>query len=124
MAAIWLTMVTTIARRSGATLSPAAAGKFVTSALSGVMGYQLGSRILTWAVMSPLVIAFPVGGIPAAAAINAGLNALFTYRLGKECVRRFATANFTAADTRALGRALVGLPSVQEINDLRRLVTG
>jgi uncharacterized protein (DUF697 family) len=123
MGAIWLTMVTSIAKRSGAEISPATAGKFVTSALSSVAAYSLGSKILTWAAL-PVLAAFPVAGIPAAIGMNAALNALFTFRLGKECVKRFSDPRFTSSDVITLGRLLVSIPSTSEIRDLKRLISG
>jgi hypothetical protein len=109
--------------RSGAEISPATAGKFVTSALSSVAAYSLGSKILTWAAL-PVLAAFPVAGIPAAIGMNAALNALFTYRLGKECVRRFSDPRFTSSDVITLGRLLVSIPNTSEIRDLKRLISG
>jgi hypothetical protein len=118
MAAIWATMVTTVARRCGAAVSPATITKLVTSALSSVAAYTLGSKILTWAAL-PLVAAFPIAGIPAVAALNASLNALFTYRLGKECARRFSEPTFSARDVLDIGRHLLGLPTIAELAELR-----
>ena len=96
MATIWVTMVTAIAKHCDARVSPATVGKMVTAAVSSVAAYTLGSKILTWAAM-PILIAFPVAGIPAAAGVNSALNALFTYRLGKECIIRFSEPAFTGA---------------------------
>ncbi len=123
MAAIWLTMVTTIARRCGARLSPATAAKFVTVALSSVAAYSLGSKILTWAAVA-MLIAVPGVAIPAAAAMNAALNAAFTYRLGQECVRRFSDTSFTSADVIEFGRRLVMIPSWSELGIIKRLLVG
>jgi hypothetical protein len=122
MSAIWLTMVTTVAKRCGATVSSATAGKLVTSALSSVAAYTLGSKILTWAAM-PLLASFPVAGIPAVVAMNSALNALFTHRLGRECIRRFSRPEFSGRDIADLGRHLVALPSLTEIADIKRLLT-
>jgi len=122
MGAIWLTMTTTIAKRCGASVSPATAGKLVTAALSSVAAYSVGSKILSWGVMIVFSV-IPAAGIPAAAAMNAGLNALFTCRLGRECIRRFSDPNFTSADVIELGRAMISPPNWSEIRDIRRMLT-
>jgi hypothetical protein len=123
MAAIWTGMVTAIARRSGATVSSAVVAKLVTSALSGVAAYTLGSKVLTWAAL-PLIAVFPVAGIPAVVALNSTLNALFTYRLGRECARRFSKPGFTARDAVDVARHLLGLPTIAELGELRRMLSG
>jgi uncharacterized protein (DUF697 family) len=123
MAAIWLTMVTAIAKDCNAKISPATAGKMVTAAVSSVAAYTLGSKILTWAAM-PVLIAFPVAGIPAAVALNSVLNAVFTYRLGKECVSRFSNPAFTSRDLIDIGRHLAALPNFTEISDIKRILSG
>jgi uncharacterized protein (DUF697 family) len=123
MAAIWLTMVITIAKRCGARLTTATAGKFVTAALSSVTAYSLGSKILTWAALAVL-IAVPGVALPAAVAMNAALNAAFTYRLGRECVRRFSEPKFSSVDVIDFGRQLVAVPSWAEVADMKRLLFG
>lgn len=123
MTAIWLTMVTTVAKRCGANLSSATAGKFVTSALSSVAAYSLGSKILTWAAM-PVLLSFPVAGIPAAVAMNSVLNGLFTYRLGRECVTRFSDPRFTARDVVDFGRHLIAFPTFAEVAEIKRVLSG
>ena len=123
MATVWVTMVTTVARRCGADISRATVIKLVTSALSSVAAYTLGSKILTWAAL-PLLAAFPVAGIPAVVALNSTLNALFTYRLGRECVRRFGRPGFTARDMLDVGRHLLGLPTVAELAELGEVLRG
>jgi hypothetical protein len=123
MSAIWITMVTAVAKRCGATVSPATAGKMVTSAVSSVAAYSLGSKILSWAAM-PLLVSFPVAGIPAVVAMNSALNALFTYRLGRECIRRFSRPGFTGTDVLDIGRHLIAVPSMTEIGEIKRLLAG
>jgi hypothetical protein len=63
MGTIWLTMVTMVARRCEARLTPATAAKFVTAALSSVAAYSVGSKILDWAVMG-ILIAVPGIAVP------------------------------------------------------------
>jgi uncharacterized protein (DUF697 family) len=123
MTTIWVAMVTTIAKREGAELNQATAGKLVTSAVAGVSAYTLGSKILTWAV--PLVLpAVAFAAVPAAVALNAALNAVFTYKLGRECERRFADPTFTKADVLSIGRHLGLVPSLFEIADIKRMIVG
>jgi uncharacterized protein (DUF697 family) len=122
MGAIWLTMTTTIAKRCGASISPATAGKLVAAALSSVAAYSIGSKILSWGVIIVFSV-IPAAGIPAAAVMNAGLNALFTCRLGRECIRRFSDPNFTSADVIELGRLMVLPPGWTEIRDIKRMLT-
>lgn len=122
MGAIWLTMTTTVAKRCGASVSPATVAKFVTAALSSVAAYSIGSKMLTWGVMIVFSV-IPAAGIPAAAAMNAGLNALFTCRLGGECIRRFSDPNYTSTDVIELGRLMVSPPTWSEIRDIKRILT-
>lgn len=69
----------------------------MTAGLSGVAAYSLGSKLLTWGFLATQVV-LPGLAIPTAVAMNAALNTTFTYRLGRECVRRFADPNFTSVD--------------------------
>jgi uncharacterized protein (DUF697 family) len=123
MTAIWLTMVTTIAKRCGNGLSSAAAGKTVAAALSSVAAFSLGAKVVNWAVMG-ILIAVPGVAVPAAVAMNSGLNIMFTYRLGKECLHRFSEPNVTDADLVDFGRSLVRMPSRAEIADIKRMLVG
>jgi hypothetical protein len=83
----------------------------------------MGSKILTWVAM-PILIAFPVAGIPAAVALNSVLNAFFTYRLGKQCIVRFSDPAFTSRDLIEIGRHLAALPDFAEITDIKRILSG
>ena len=121
MSAIWITMVTTVAKRCEARLTPATAAKFVTAALSSVAAYSVGSKLLGWAVMG-ILITVPGIAVPAAMTMNSALNALFTYRLGKECVQRFSRPDFNAADAIEFGRRLVMIPGATEIGEIKRLL--
>ncbi|MGW4056960.1 hypothetical protein ACWEGE_01705 [Amycolatopsis sp. NPDC004747] len=123
MAAIWGPMVTTVARHCGAKLSAATAGKFVTMALSSVATFSVTSKVLSWGIMA-LLLTMPAVAVPAAAALNASLNALFTVRLGGECIRRFSDPRFNGDDLRRLGRLLVTVPSWSELGEIKRLLAG
>jgi uncharacterized protein (DUF697 family) len=120
IAAIWSTMVLTIAKQSGASVSPATAAKLATSAVSSVAAYTLGSKILSWMV----IFAIPGGGIPAAMAANAGLNALFTFRLGRESMRRFSNPQFTSVDVMQCAKHLIAIPTWAEIREVKQILAG
>jgi uncharacterized protein (DUF697 family) len=123
MMTIWTAMVITIAKRQGAELSPATATKLVASAVAGISAYKLGSKILTWTIML-IGSAVPFVTVPAGMAFNVALNALFTYKLGRECTQRFADPTFTKADVLSIGRQLVLMPTLSEIGEIRRLLAG
>ncbi|HKS44200.1 MAG TPA: hypothetical protein VJT49_03630 [Amycolatopsis sp.] len=123
LGAIWLTMVTTIAKRCGTSLSSAASGKTVAAALSSVAVFSLGAKVLNWAMMGILIV-IPGVAIPAAAAMNAGLNVIFTCRLGRECIERFSDPDFANADLVHFGRRLIAKPSRSELADIRRVLVG
>lgn len=126
-AGIWTTMVGALAAQSGHTISPHLIGKLVSAAVSGVSAYMLGSKILTW-VATPLILAFPVAGIPAAALVNSLLNGLFTYRLGLGVASEMSRATFTDDDfiqlSYRVARKLTHLPSWEEIEAVRELISG
>jgi hypothetical protein len=123
MAAIWTTMITTIARRRGVGISAVAAGKIVASASASVAAYRMGSRLLTLA-MAPLLLVLPIVGVPAAVALNSILNAWFTYRLGVACDRRFADPGFSARECLLVVKGLAGLPTVSELVELSDMLRG
>jgi uncharacterized protein (DUF697 family) len=121
MYTIWLAMITTVAKRTGASLSPASAAKLVASALGGAAAYTVGSKVLTWGVLAVLA-AVPVAALPAAMGMNAAINALLTWRLGRACTQRFADPRFGARDALVITRDIFALPGVSEILDLKRLL--
>ncbi|SDH01787.1 protein of unknown function [Sinosporangium album] len=125
IAAIWTGMVVSIANASGNPMSKATVGKVVSAAVSAVSGYYVGSKILTF-LAAPLLIAFPVAGVPAVLAVNVMLNGLFTYRLGKTCAADFSRPDFTAEDLGRLvgriARLLVKVPLPSEVAEVRRLL--
>jgi len=84
-------------------------------------GHSVGSKLLGWAVMG-ILITVPGIAVPAAMTMNSALNALFTYRLGKECVQRFSRPDFNAADAIEFGRRLVMIPGATEIGEIKRLL--
>lgn len=123
MSVIWLTMVTTIAKRQGAQISTATASKLVAAAIASVSAYSVGSKILTWALLL-IVHALPFAVIPAAMALNVALNALFTYKLGTSCIRRFSDPKFNARDAITIGAHMVMVPTLSEISDLKSMLAG
>jgi hypothetical protein len=118
-------MVVAIARKSGHEMNTAAAGKIVIAALGALGGYKLGSKILTWAA-APLVLAFPIAGVPALMATNAALNGLFTLKLGVATCKQFSRPNFSGFDIANLARSiavdLVPMPTMDEIRLLKELL--
>jgi hypothetical protein len=105
MYSIWFAMVTTIAKRSGAEVSAATVAKLVSAALAGAAAYSLGSKVLTWGVIA-VGAAAPFATVPAAIAMNVGLNAYLTRRLGRRCIARFSDPRFSARDVLDLARGL------------------
>jgi hypothetical protein len=122
MGAIWLAMVTAIARKKGAELSAATATKLVAAAVAGVSAYSLGSKILTWSLVL-IIHALPFAVIPAALAMNVALNALFTYKLGKTCIERFSNPNLTSREVIAIGARIVMVPTFSEIGEIKRMLS-
>jgi hypothetical protein len=124
---IWTTMVGAILAKAGRQVSSATVAKIVAAAVSAVSGYVLGSKILTW-LAAPLIVAFPVAGVPAVVALNSMLNGIFTLRLGLACARRFDDPSFTAADVLDLAAdissQLVGLPNGDEIQTIKDILAG
>ncbi|MGW5158667.1 hypothetical protein ACWEPN_24595 [Nonomuraea wenchangensis] len=125
IAAVWTVMVVAIADASGHPASRATVGKVVAAAVSGVSGYYVGSKVLTY-LAAPLLVAFPVAGVPAVIAVNVMLNGLFTYRLGKVCAADFSRPNFTLEDLGDLAlriaRLLIKIPMPGEIAEVRHLL--
>lgn len=122
----WANMIRELAKESGHEIDKGVIAKLVGAALAAVAAYQTGSKILTW-IASPLLLAFPVAGIPIAAGVNGALNALFTYRLGLSVSKQLSRTDFTAKDfaglTFSVGRQLVHLPSHSEIAEVRYVLT-
>lgn len=125
MAAIWTAMIGSIASKSGHEVSANMIAKLVAAAGAGVSAYLVGSRILTW-VAIPLILTFPIAGIPAVAGINGFLNGLFTYRLGLTVSQQMSKPGFTKDDFLALTVAvvpsLIHMPSVSEIEEVRSML--
>jgi hypothetical protein len=123
--ATWTGMVIAIAAKSGHDLNAAAAAKVVAATLSAVSGYALGSKILTWAA-TPLVLTFPVAGIPSVVAVNAALNGLFTLKLGVATINQFSRPNFNVMDGAQLAVAIVGqlhpIPSMDEVRLVKKMI--
>lgn len=123
--ATWTGMVIAIAAKSGHELNAAAAAKVVAATLGAVSGYALGSKILTWAAM-PLILTFPVAGVPAVVAVNAALNGLFTLKLGVATINQFTRPDFNAVDRAQLAVAIVGqfhpIPSMDEIRLAKEMI--
>ncbi|MEV7803258.1 hypothetical protein AB0O28_09970 [Microbispora sp. NPDC088329] len=121
----WTTMVVAIARASGHPASTATVGKVVAAAVAGVSGYYAGSKMLS-AVALPLIVAFPVVGVPSVVAVNVMLNGLFTYRLGKSCAADFSRPGFTADDLADLAaritQLLVKIPMPRELAEVKQLL--
>jgi len=123
MSAIWLAMVTTIAKNQGAELSPQTAAKLVAAAVASVSAYSMGSKVLTWALILILHM-LPFAVVPAAVALNAALNALFTYKLGKTCIKRFSSPKLTPQEIISIGAKIVMVPTLSEVSEIRRMLTG
>ncbi|MEJ3659290.1 hypothetical protein WEH80_40670 [Actinomycetes bacterium KLBMP 9759] len=124
--ATWTAMIVGIAGRSGHRLSGATVAKLVASAASAVSAYMIGSKILTIAA-TPLILAFPFAGIPAAVALNSVLNGLFTLRLGAVCARHFGRPDFSERDALRLGFTigthLLGWPTSDEIRTVKEFLS-
>jgi hypothetical protein len=126
IAVTWTTMLTAMAVRSGHPFSSKDITKLVVAAVSAVAGYKIGSKILTWA-MVPFIVAFPVAGVPAAVVLNAGLNGLFTLRLGMACAGLFSRPDCTPQDAldffKSIKSYLIKLPSREELALVKELLS-
>ncbi|WP_141746898.1 hypothetical protein [Streptomyces agglomeratus] len=116
--ATWAVMIGAIAKKAGHDLSLTVTAKLAAAGVSAVSGYVLGSKLLTWAA-APLILAFPVAGVPAAVAVNATLNGLFTLRLGVACANKFSRPNFHAMDAMEfaldISGFLIKMPKKEEL---------
>jgi uncharacterized protein (DUF697 family) len=123
--ATWTGMVIAIAKKSGHEINTAAAGKIVAAAVGALGGYKLGSKLLTWAA-TPLLLTFPVAGVPAVVAANATLNALFTLKLGVATCKQFSRPGFGAKDTAELAVGIAGqlvpMPTRKEMGLVKELI--
>ncbi len=94
--------------------------------MSAVASYKIGCKILTLAA-TPLILACPVAGVPAALALNVGLNGLFTLRLGLACTSLFSRPGCTPQDAldfvKTIKGHMVRLPSMDELRLVRELLT-
>jgi hypothetical protein len=123
---IWSTMIGGIAARAGREIGAPDLARLVATAVSAVSGYVLGSKILSW-LAAPLAIAFPVDGVPAAVAVRAMLNGIFTLRLGTACAQHFTDPGFTGLDianlTAGISARLTRLPNGDEIKTIKDMLT-
>ena len=74
--------------------------------------------MLTWALLL-IAHALPFVVIPAGVALNVALNALFTYKLGKSCIRLMPTASMHSSGlfnliTRISSESLATDPSAEK----------
>jgi uncharacterized protein (DUF697 family) len=120
---IWTTMTWKIAEESGHPMDKAAAAKFASAALSGVMSYVVGSKIFTW-----LLHLIPGFGTLGSMTINSTLNGLFTYRLGRYLIGQFRRPNFTTDNMMdssiKLVSVIIVLPTGHEIKEVIGLIRG
>lgn len=121
MSAIWIAMVVTIARHCDVKMERSTAVKIVATAVAGFSAYATGSKILSWSVIAVLHV-IPMLTVPAAVGMNIALNSLFTYKLGRECIKRFSNTKITS-DLLKLSWHLIPLPTPTELRDLRMLLT-
>jgi hypothetical protein len=121
----WTVMILGIAKISGHELNAASAAKIATAAIGAVSGYMLGSKILTWAA-APLILTFPVAGVPAAILVNATLNGLFTLKLGCAAAKQLSRPEFNALDIMDLATSIASLltpvPSSRELQLVREML--
>jgi hypothetical protein len=122
---IWTAMIGGIASGAGQQVARPAIARLAAAAVGAASGYVLDSKILTW-LAAPLMIAFPVAGVPQAVAVSSMLNGIFTLRLGAACAHRFADPAFTAAGmpglTAGIGNRLARLPSGDEIKMIKDIL--
>ena len=125
--AIWVTMIGAIAMQAGHPMSGHTIAKLASAAASGVSGYLFGSKVLGWLAL-PLILAFPVAGVPSVIISNVLLNGIFTYRLGLAVSKTFSRPSFTADDflelAMTIGQVLLSVPSLEEINEVKSLLFG
>jgi hypothetical protein len=127
VASVWTIMVGALAKKSGHNVDAKLIAKLITGALASVASYQLGSKILTWLAV-PLILTFPVAGIPAVVGLNGVLNAIFTYRLGVFLSEQLTRSDFTTRDfiglSQRIGAIFLGVPTPREIADVKELLLG
>lgn len=120
MTTLWVKITLDIAEKSGHKLDQAYATKMVTAVLTGVAGYVGGSKILTWVLQG-----IPVANL-AGMGINAGLNALYTYRMGHALSSLFDKGSFDMSDYATTAvymlSLLAGIPRPEEIGDFIAII--
>ena len=118
----WITMMAAIADRSGHEENKEFWGKVIASVGMGAAGYWAGSKIFT----GILFYVIPGAGSITAAALNALLNGLYTWRLGTSFVGLFDKPGFDLSDAGAvagyLRGALAPIPTYAEIRHVWDLI--
>jgi hypothetical protein len=124
-ATVWTTMIGAIAKKSGREIDVGVLAKMAGSAAAGVAGYYAASKFLTYAAL-PLLVVFPVAGIPAVAGLNSALNAILTYRLAKIASELISNPAVDEQAITTLGRDVAGymkgIPTMREVGEIEKLI--
>ncbi len=118
----WITMMAAIADRSGHQENKAFWGKVLASVGMGAAGYWAGSKIFT----GILFYVIPGAGSITAAALNALLNGLYTWRLGSSFANLFDKSGVDLRDVGAVASylrgALAPIPTYAEVHHVWDLI--
>jgi uncharacterized protein (DUF697 family) len=118
----WITMMGAIADRSGHEENKEFWGKVIASVGMGAAGYWAGSKVFT----GILFYVIPGAGSVTAAALNALLNGLYTWRLGTSFANLFDKTGFDLSDAGAVARylrsALAPIPTYAEVRHVWDLI--
>lgn len=117
MSTIWIGMIMQISKRSGSQISKQTSAKFVALIGSGIVAYWGNSALFT-----KLLGFIPGSGTLAFISINSFVNALFTYRLGKNIACHLESSGFSTEEflnvTIAITPILLSLPNPNEIKEI------
>lgn len=117
VAAIWGNMVLKIAKECGRKMDSGTALKLTTIVATGVSGYLAGCKLFTWGLLF-----IPGIGWLGAMGLNASLNYIFTYKLGKIAKSMFERPTFDAGDVADIAKTLLlpllAFPTLGEIREM------
>lgn len=121
LSAIWITMIISIADKSGHKVDKSFAGKLAAGLLAGVAAYIAGSKLAIG-----LLHLIPGAGTLAAIGVNSLLNALYTYKMGHALSNLFDKGGFDMSDVNWVAGNLMSVvltvPTPSEIADVISMI--
>lgn len=123
VAAVWAAMLKSMSTASSRELDSVYVAKLVGTVLAGCGSYLVAIRIGT-----ALFNVIPGAGTTASIAINSGLNAILTFRLGSTFATMLEQPDFELTDmakiTKTFLRAFISIPTAGERGDFSNIIQG